>query len=680
MSYIFRLLFVLVCFISIENSLQAQWKQTKSPEGGYIFCFASSGSKIYVGTVSGGVYVSTNGGTNWTQANNGLGNITVGALAVNSTNLIASASNDGRSKIYLSTNDGTNWTKVDNGLPNDNPNVYFQIRCLAVAPDGKGDVFIYAGTNGYGVYVSSDNGTNWVPDTAGLNNKNIMSLTANDTTIYVGTSTGVFRSTINTKSWTPCAPNDLGYFDCKSIVVLDSSVFISGDAFVGGEGYIYRSTNKGENWTKIKTMNNNIGYMATLDTNIYVGNYDGTILRSNDRGNTWSASNLPMENVSIISIAAIDTNLFAGTFGGGVFVSTDRGMSWNAMNAGLKNPKVNALVIKDSSIFAGTETVGVFRSNNMGESWSQVNTGLEPIVAIPGNTISLSVTGLAATDTNLFASVAGGGIFKLSEDGNSWSPVVTGSDTADFAAISSLAAKDTILFAGTLTVGIYRSTDNGTSWTLSNTGLTQTSVNALAASDSNLFTGTTQGVFRSNNNGTNWFAAGLGNHIVEELAMNETNLYAKTYDGGMFVSTNYGLSWKEFDSEESAGINILSLAADKLNLYAGSNLGIIYKPVSEITSVNYSNIASPSAFKLFQNYPNPFNPTTIISYELPAASHVTLKLYDVIGREIKTLLDERQLTGIHSVKFNASNLASGIYFYSITAGTFHQARKMVFIK
>lgn len=89
---------------------------------------------------------------------------------------------------------------------------------------------------------------------------------------------------------------------------------------------------------------------------------------------------------------------------------------------------------------------------------------------------------------------------------------------------------------------------------------------------------------------------------------------------------------------------------------------------------------TPRNFKLFQNYPNPFNPTTEISYELPAVSHVTLKIYDVLGREVATLVDARQAQGIHTVTFDAGRLSTGVYFYRIRAGSYTSTKKMLMLK
>jgi hypothetical protein len=100
-----------------------------------------------------------------------------------------------------------------------------------------------------------------------------------------------------------------------------------------------------------------------------------------------------------------------------------------------------------------------------------------------------------------------------------------------------------------------------------------------------------------------------------------------------------------------------------------------YVPVA-VKNVN----ALPAEFTLHRNYPNPFNPTTRIEYELPASSHVSLTVYDVLGREIQTLVDERQSAGNHSVTFNAGNLPSGVYFDRLQAGNYSATKKLLLLK
>ena len=106
---------------------------------------------------------------------------------------------------------------------------------------------------------------------------------------------------------------------------------------------------------------------------------------------------------------------------------------------------------------------------------------------------------------------------------------------------------------------------------------------------------------------------------------------------------------------------------------------VILSVTTGITSVN-NNIAPPKQYELDQNYPNPFNPATIISYQIPVSGIVTLKVYDVLGREVKTLVNAFKSQGKYSVSFNANNLSSGVYFYQLESGNYTSIKKMVLLK
>jgi hypothetical protein len=94
---------------------------------------------------------------------------------------------------------------------------------------------------------------------------------------------------------------------------------------------------------------------------------------------------------------------------------------------------------------------------------------------------------------------------------------------------------------------------------------------------------------------------------------------------------------------------------------------------------------TPKEFVLYQNYPNPFNPKTVISYQLPVTGNVTLKVYDILGNEVATLVNEEKQPGIYEFEFNShsdkgQNLSSGIYFYQLRAGNFTQVKKMILLR
>ena len=101
---------------------------------------------------------------------------------------------------------------------------------------------------------------------------------------------------------------------------------------------------------------------------------------------------------------------------------------------------------------------------------------------------------------------------------------------------------------------------------------------------------------------------------------------------------------------------------------------------SSPSSVTDNGGQTPETFNLYQNYPNPFNPTTKIEFDLAKAQYVSLRIYDILGKEITTLVNSFVRAGNYSIEFDASDLASGIYFYELNAGSFHQMRKMILLK
>ncbi len=105
-----------------------------------------------------------------------------------------------------------------------------------------------------------------------------------------------------------------------------------------------------------------------------------------------------------------------------------------------------------------------------------------------------------------------------------------------------------------------------------------------------------------------------------------------------------------------------------------------FKAIDNITGVPVNTQTIPENFSLSQNFPNPFNPTTNIKFTMPKDGNVTLKVYDMIGSEVKTLVEGNHKAGIYNIYFDGSELSSGVYFYRLTAGNFTETRKMILIK
>jgi hypothetical protein len=169
-----------------------------------------------------------------------------------------------------------------------------------------------------------------------------------------------------------------------------------------------------------------------------------------------------------------------------------------------------------------------------------------------------------------------------------------------------------------------------------------------------------------------------------------------TYSGGMTSSqtpawsiTNNQFSivtnLNPFTTNEKLTINgTFSPAGDQMSGTWSANIkGTVcsgnWGPVGPATSVEDES-GLPKQFALEHNYPNPFNPSTTIKYELPRTSNVTLSVYDILGREVSVLVNEKREAGVHEVKFDGSNLASGVYFYRLQAGDFVATNELVLLK
>ncbi|HSP88127.1 MAG TPA: T9SS type A sorting domain-containing protein, partial [Ignavibacteriaceae bacterium] len=146
-------------------------------------------------------------------------------------------------------------------------------------------------------------------------------------------------------------------------------------------------------------------------------------------------------------------------------------------------------------------------------------------------------------------------------------------------------------------------------------------------------------------------------------------------------STNNGETWSQIN-EGIGNRKILSLAISTDYIFAGTEGASTWRrPLSEIiTSAEQQENRLPDNFILQQNYPNPFNPSTTIRYSIPTSEFVTIKVYDVLGSEVATLINEEKPVGSYEVDFNASNLSSGIYFYTLQAGKFSETKKLILMK
>ena len=163
---------------------------------------------------------------------------------------------------------------------------------------------------------------------------------------------------------------------------------------------------------------------------------------------------------------------------------------------------------------------------------------------------------------------------------------------------------------------------------------------------------------------------------ARQLNLGASNLQA--YKVTAYTLPTTGLGGKTGQLKVTVGTNVAGLHFALVEQYQGVNANALGKATVQQLTLQRPDVVTQ--YGLDQNYPNPFNPATTISYQIPKDGHVTIKIFDAIGREVTTLVDEFKPSGRYSVKFDASRFSSGIYFYSIRSGSYNAVKKMSLIK
>jgi hypothetical protein len=171
---------------------------------------------------------------------------------------------------------------------------------------------------------------------------------------------------------------------------------------------------------------------------------------------------------------------------------------------------------------------------------------------------------------------------------------------------------------------------------------------------------------------------------VKSIVIDNSNiLWIATYGGGIYRYD--GTEWINYDSYNSPlpdlWINSLLIDANG-NLLVGTEGGglVIYKEGGIVINVEKDDFTITDNYFLFQNYPNPFNPITKIKYSLNVSTFIRLNIYDILGREVATLVNEKQKPGNYEITWNAIAYPSGVYFCELRAGSFLSVKKMMLVK
>ena len=436
---------------------------------------------------------------------------------------------------------------------------------------------VYVGTQGGGVFKSTDNGNTWTAMNNGLTAKDVHDIVVTPNgNLFAGTfAGGVFRSIDGGLSWTQ-VNNGL-----EMLFIEDLAVNSSGHLFAGTweGGGVYRSIDNGDNWTlQINGITNTYVTAVTVNAGdtLYAGTWGSGVFRSVDNGDTWTAQSSGMLSANPAVVAfGINANgdLFAGMdFGEGIYKSVDGGENWTLLSIATGNNVYAIEADASGTLYAGTYGDGVFTSSNNGDSWTPINNGL-------ANQYVLSMA-MDSAGTILAGTYFGGGVFRSSDNGMNWFESNTGLIATQ---VTALAVNQNTydIFAGTYGIGLYRSENHGNTWEKINNGIDARYIRAIAINqDGDIFAGADWvngqgGVFRSMDNGDTWSQVSniaMQDYDVRALSINSNgHIFAATYNtGGVWVSTDNGDTWNQMNNGISCA-SLWSFAIDSNNnLFAGS--------------------------------------------------------------------------------------------------------------
>jgi photosystem II stability/assembly factor-like uncharacterized protein len=404
------------------------------------------------------------------------------------------------------------------------------------------------------------------------------------------------------------------------------------------------------NWRlQTSAMDSTILCVDIVDTSFaWAGGTDGKVLRTTNGGNTWTVVSSALGG-DVNSISAINDQRAI------VAVNTPEG---SKIRRTLTNGIVWGTVYEDTTNGSFINSVIMFDDDN-------------------GYAIGDPVNGQWK-------------LLRTTNGGTNWNSAATllqnGSETGWTNSMDWIGSQ--YGWIGTDNDRIYRTTDGGSSWTASST----TFGNSMAVSFIDELNGIAggDGTDRTTDGGVTWstspaqvpgtaFGSASVNLPPGRWYFISGNEVYKTFDQG----NSFNLEYSQANVYQHIAMEVVRVGVnDWICGYAVGDNGTItkYIEVYTITDVKTSTGLLPNEYSLMQNYPNPFNPNTVIEYSIPQSGFVTLEIYNLLGEKVASLVNGMQEAGRYEINFDASNFASGIYFYNLKSGSFNSVKKMLLMK
>jgi hypothetical protein len=467
-------------------------------------------------------------------------------------------------------------------------------------------------------------------------------------------------------------------------------------------------------------VNDRVFALAVVGNEVVVGGFftsaggvsANRVARFNTQTNTWSSLGTGSQNgVSVGGVAAlavVGNEVFVGgefTSAGGVSANNvarfnTQTNTWSSLGTGSSNGVsgiglvyVYALAVVGNEVVVGGEftSAGGVSANNVARfnaqtnTWSSLGTGSSN--GVSGGSSFPAVYALAVVGNEVFVGgfftsaggVSANGVARFNTQTNTWSSLGTGSSNGVNDRVYALAVVGNEVFVG----GSFTEAGGVSANRVARFNTQTNTWSRLGTGSSN---GVSGGIFSAV-----YALAVVGNEVFVGGSFTEAGGVSANRVARFNTLTN---TWSSLGTGSSNGVSGIGLVyvyalavvgnevvvGGEFTLAGGIASTFIARWNSGTSRVEQLSPTAPKTFLLEQNYPNPFNPSTTIRYQLPVASEVKLEVYDVLGKKIATLVNERQSAGSYQVVWNASGLSSGTYFYRLQAGTFVETKKMIMVK
>lgn len=485
-----------------------------------------------------------------------------------------------------------------------------------------------------------------------------------------------------------------GYLDS---VFINRQASTSYEIYAMGDSYsAYKSTTLGTNWTAVSILDPLQPWTSTWYTitsngnNFLVGGAFGLLNKSSNNGANWSTMTTFLSPATKYDVWAqyndgkvwvVGAPGSTGVTSDQILYSSNGGNTWTVQNSGTNYSTFYDIAMLNANTGYVCGSYGIIRkTTNGGANWDSVPSPmpwtssniLRKMQWFDANTGYVSQT---ASNT--------GGYFFTTNGGNTWNTAYTGIDDRIYAF---QIVTDSVAYAANYTPQVMKTTNGGANWTLLAAPMGGGFIYDLQFFNANTgYVSATSGarLVRTTNGGSSWDTVYTpitsGFYSMKWLNVNVGHVFGST--GSVIRTTNGGTTWTI--ENVGGGITLYgSYLRDSDSLFACGTSGAVFKKsLPPVTSIEWAH-QIPTTYVLKQNYPNPFNPTTTIEFALPKTGFVTLKVYDIAGREVANLINNMQLNaGTVKYKFDGTNLASGVYFYTLLVnGEKIDTKKMVLVK